>query len=1011
MSNPTDFVIKNGVLEKYKGRDSDVIVPEGVTCIGDYAFLWCWSLKSVTLPEGLTSIGKEAFSGCSSLRSVTLPEGLTSIEDSAFFRCSSLTSVNLPEGLKSIGTSAFYECESLRSVTLPEGLTSIGDSAFFRCSSLTSVNLPEGLKSIGRWAFSGCKKLADENGFVIVGGILFNYYGTGGDIVVPDGVTSIENGVFKGCSSLTSVNLPEGLTSIGDSAFSDCSSLASVSLAEGLTSIGDSAFSDCSSLTSVNLPEGLTSIGDSAFSRCSSLTSVNLPEGLTSIGDQAFFDCKGLTEIVIPDSVRNLGNALFDSCSAKLFVRMPEQALIGRKQALAEGGSLLLQIRQGSESFLLAYGSKKQNDILESYGTPEFWKDYDRAFSNEDYKFSAAVKLLGAAGRLLCSKGLDKRNRIFYRNRLRENAAKAVSAAQKYCLPEVVRVLFTDGIVNEENEAEVRKQLKMSKKPAFSMLADLPLAAKDDEQQKALPAEAVLDKLMEEEHLTEEQLEKQMKDTFGIIQSALPGLKDTEGCLLKPAVLAFLMILFAEESMYPSKFVQAKNLAEQILSLIDRASLQSALRELSDAYFIMYQQGKKTLLTRPVCRYADEELMRELCARAPKWATTVSGDDAPMLREFRKAVCYSDTFAAMLFADRYNELEKYAALRETDADTIRDKYLSDVGLDESRGKTYDLGNQSVTARLQKDLSFLFELPNGKIAKSLPKRGADEDKYAAAKADFNEMRKSVKKILKNRFDRLFEDFLIGRARVSADWQTSYLHNPLLRDAASRLIWAQGDQTFTLTDTGVIDCDGNPYTIMDEPIRVAHPMEMKAEDIKAWQKYVTKHGIRQPFLQVWEPVRMADQILPDRYAGIELDIMTFNGKEKHGIHSYGLHAYSEAFGFTLDDCTVDYDCSTCRLGFEIGFGETYKLGEFRFPTFTRKVNHIVTILDGLTVEDRIVKDDVTVAEAFPGYTLAQITEFIAAAQEAKANNVLALLLDYKAKTFPDFDPMDEFTLEWC
>ena len=68
-------------------------------------------------------------------------------------------------------------------------------------------------------------------------------------------------------------------------------------------------------------------------------------------------------------------------------------------------------------------------------------------------------------------------------------------------------------------------------------------------------------------------------------------------------------------------------------------------------------------------------------------------------------------------------------------DELRDKYLSDVGLDEQGGKAYDLGSQTVKARLQKDLSFLFELPNGKTAKSLPKKGADTEKYEAAKADF------------------------------------------------------------------------------------------------------------------------------------------------------------------------------------------------------------------------------------------------------------------------------------
>ena len=88
----------------------------------------------------------------------------------------------------------------------------------------------------------------------------------------------------------------------------------------------------------------------------------------------------------------------------------------------------------------------------------------------------------------------------------------------------------------------------------------------------------------------------------------------------------------------------------------------------------------------------------------------------------------------------------------------------------------------------------------------------------------------------------------------------------------------------------------------------------------------------------------------------------------------------------------------------------LGKFAFKKFTRKVNHIVTILDGLTVSGRIRKDDTSVMELMPGFTLAQITEFITAAQEANATNVLAALLEYKNANFADFDPMDEFTLEW-
>ena len=79
MINSSDFVIENGVLKKYVGPGGDVVVPEGVTTIGDGAFKNSVNLTSITLPEGVTIIGDSAFHGCARLTSVTLPEGLTCI--------------------------------------------------------------------------------------------------------------------------------------------------------------------------------------------------------------------------------------------------------------------------------------------------------------------------------------------------------------------------------------------------------------------------------------------------------------------------------------------------------------------------------------------------------------------------------------------------------------------------------------------------------------------------------------------------------------------------------------------------------------------------------------------------------------------------------------------------------------------------------------------------------------------------------------------------------------------
>ncbi|MBO7261660.1 MAG: leucine-rich repeat protein [Alistipes sp.] len=118
---------------------TDLIIPDSITSIGDWAFYNCDSLTSVTIPDSVTSIGSCAFENCTLLTSVTIPDSVTSIGSYAFNGCKSLTSVTIGNGVTSIGERAFDYCNSLTSVTIGNGVTSIGKSAFWSCASLTEV--------------------------------------------------------------------------------------------------------------------------------------------------------------------------------------------------------------------------------------------------------------------------------------------------------------------------------------------------------------------------------------------------------------------------------------------------------------------------------------------------------------------------------------------------------------------------------------------------------------------------------------------------------------------------------------------------------------------------------------------------------------------------------------------------------------------------------------------------------------------------------------------------------
>ena len=171
--------------------------------------------------------------------------------------------------------------------------------------------------------------------FRIENGVLVKYTGKGGDVVIPDSVTSIRDSAFDWCGSLTSVVIPDSVTSIGNYAFSVCSSLTSITIPDSVTSIGRCAFEYCSSLTSITIPDSVTSIGAEAFRYCSSLTNITIPDGVTSIGWKAFSYCSRLTSITIPDGVTSIGEFAFFGCSSLTSITIPDSVTSIGKEAFS----------------------------------------------------------------------------------------------------------------------------------------------------------------------------------------------------------------------------------------------------------------------------------------------------------------------------------------------------------------------------------------------------------------------------------------------------------------------------------------------------------------------------------------------------------------------------------------------------------------------------------------------------------------------------------------------------
>ena len=349
---------------------TSIVIEEGVTSIGDYAFENCDNLTSITIPGNVESIGESAFYSCDNLTDVTLQDGVKSIGDAAFIWCNNLTNIVLPNSITSIGDWAFKDCTSLTSIKIPSSVTSIHDP-FYNCFSLKTISLdcdsPLKRTDFGKqadlvsytphtlikteakpvtddesgnkeyWTCSHCGKyfLSDDTNPETATAvelseiIICNHKnaelrnaseptetspGYSGDLYCPD----CDKVVEKGYTYWIEDNLTWKLYEDGTLNISGTGAM------KDYDSDDSPATQKKDSVKKVVIEDDVTSIGNYAFSGCSSLTDITLPSSVTSIKSCAFYKCSQLASIEIPSSVTSIGNSAFQNCTGLTSITIPE---------------------------------------------------------------------------------------------------------------------------------------------------------------------------------------------------------------------------------------------------------------------------------------------------------------------------------------------------------------------------------------------------------------------------------------------------------------------------------------------------------------------------------------------------------------------------------------------------------------------------------------------------------------------------------------------------------------
>lgn len=994
--------------------------------IGDYAFKDCVSLKSINLPHDVKSKGYEVFSGCG----ISAENKDFDIVGSILLKYNGYAkTVEIPHGVTLIWDEAFSWKQFVK-VKIPEGVISIGNNAFFNNRQLEEVIMPTSLHTIEKDAFGLCDKLS---------------------IIDLSCVLNIDSCAFQLCNFLENITFSTKLKKIGNEAFHSCS-IKTIMIPGTVKKIGDEAFRYCKNLSTVLLSEGIEEIGKLSFADTTSLVSINIPSSVVRIGRNAFYSCRCGKDIVLPETF-NTNKELY--------------GIADENNCIIRNNILDVYVPSNDQTVVITKGVVVLDEESLRYALPKYVQlsikrivlpDSVREIRHESYPVSDNLSMNIPCGYLLQKRKLPiKPLKILLSDVWKYEASMldwvSVYVNQKskqlndYCMEAFsiapnAFVVASLVILNDQYKPKEVDRLSdivfdLRKEISQEYVDKFYLFAKEVKAKNAISVltpyvstdlggtinatkiyanalEEFCDKNFEKydfERIMKkaELIEKNFEDSgvkYAVRDEAVSAF------VLKCAIVPYIGQLREKPRNYGSYLSEFSEfeVLEKCDSIAQNFEKKSFLAFI-DTLATLARGYSNPQTWIPVCRFGSGNQVKNLISSMNAWSSwsRVGSKGRVAIMISTGAIMLSDTREAMMYCEKRNILNYYAEFRGMSADVIRDTKLADFGFNIDGKKIYDVGSTIIEATVGNDLAItLYDTKVSKVVKSIPKKGSDVTKYEACSADYSELKKNVKKVVKTRNDLLFKYFLSNEKLDATSWITSYTENPVLNKVARLLVWAQGKQTFTLGDSGAIDSLGNTFVInKSSKIFLAHPIEMEDSDIERWQKYFISNNLKQPFEQIWEP-KIKNVIESDRYKGCLIPYFRFKDQEKHGIY-VGNYDYYNEIDISFDGCTAE----VVRIDLgnrNIDVKDKFEIKSFKINRLYRKTNHIINYLDKCTIFGRIEKDDDSVLQYLAGYTVAQIDSFLKFAIEKSSTKCTAALLNYKHVHFADFEDIDGFTLNF-